>query len=296
LQQFEELMKAAEETGYAARPLPLFYALSQAGQAVEACAGHNPPRNHGLSVGSTAGALLQVSVDPSIGTTHSGRFQSVSKAIASPPLKARVQLGALMASIPELAPHVPPSGDDRWRHPIEILPVEHDGPGAHWRNATWESYRLVFGERVETAAALEEVLLYYPEIKGRWKAPYGGRDMLPLFWHADGHSHLESILLDDGGKGPSGIVASYREAYFLSPAVVSDDPPPCPLMTWWLITFGLSMLARYHPRLWVDALDIDASSEAVLLERCMEEALAVLPELVESAIIDAARSDPANRA
>jgi hypothetical protein len=67
-------------------------------------------------------------------------------------------------------------------------------------------------------------------------------------------------------------------------------------MTWWLITFGLSMLARYHPRLWVDALDIDASSEAVLLERCMEEALAVLPELVESAIIDAARSDPANRA
>ncbi|MBF6605700.1 MAG: hypothetical protein IVW53_08995 [Chloroflexi bacterium] len=39
LQQFEELLHAAEATGYAARPLPLFYALSQAGRAIVASRG-----------------------------------------------------------------------------------------------------------------------------------------------------------------------------------------------------------------------------------------------------------------
>ena len=50
LQQFEELMRAAETTGYASRPLPLFYAISQAGRAVAAAHADEPwiLSGHGL--------------------------------------------------------------------------------------------------------------------------------------------------------------------------------------------------------------------------------------------------------
>jgi YaaC-like Protein len=49
LQQFEELMVAAAAVGLAARPLPLFYALGQAGRALLAAWGPNYEiRGHGL--------------------------------------------------------------------------------------------------------------------------------------------------------------------------------------------------------------------------------------------------------
>jgi hypothetical protein len=39
LEQSEQLMRAARDVGYAARPLPLFYSLSQAGRAIAAAVG-----------------------------------------------------------------------------------------------------------------------------------------------------------------------------------------------------------------------------------------------------------------
>jgi len=49
LQQFEELLTAAEAAGHASRPLPLFYALSQAGRAIVAAYGDAPVcAGHGL--------------------------------------------------------------------------------------------------------------------------------------------------------------------------------------------------------------------------------------------------------
>src|SRR6266516_5009172 len=52
LRQAEELAAAARVVGYAARPLPLFYALSQAGRAIAAAhlSGAWELRGHGLTV------------------------------------------------------------------------------------------------------------------------------------------------------------------------------------------------------------------------------------------------------
>ncbi|MGO9899681.1 MAG: YaaC family protein [Solirubrobacteraceae bacterium] len=52
LEQSEQLMRAAEVVGPAARPLPLFYALSQAGRAIAAVHLPDPGwrlAGHGLS-------------------------------------------------------------------------------------------------------------------------------------------------------------------------------------------------------------------------------------------------------
>jgi hypothetical protein len=59
LQQFEELMDAAASVGYAARPLPLFYAISQAGRAIAAVHADDPWElsGHGLKHRATAASV-----------------------------------------------------------------------------------------------------------------------------------------------------------------------------------------------------------------------------------------------
>ena len=53
-----------------------------------------------------------------------------------------------------------------------------------------------------------------------------------------------------------------------------------PLMAWWALLFGFSVVARYHPALWTRALDADRSTLAVPLESLLDEALEVVPALV----------------
>jgi len=55
-------------------------------------------------------------------------------------------------------------------------------------------------------------------------------------------------------------------------------------MTWWAALYGLSILARYHPRTWVAALDLDSSDLAVPLDVILEEAMRAVPHLVHEAI------------
>jgi hypothetical protein len=49
--------------------------------------------------------------------------------------------------------------------------------------------------------------------------------------------------------------------------------------------FGLSLLARYKPALWVQALAVDRSDRAVPLEVVLDQAVEALPALVYSALI-----------
>jgi hypothetical protein len=51
------------------------------------------------------------------------------------------------------------------------------------------------------------------------------------------------------------------------------------LMMWWLVLFGLSMLARYEPAGWVAALDLDRPLGARLI-RLLDAAVDTIPELV----------------
>ena len=283
LQQFEDLMRAAEHTGYASRPLPLFYALSQAGKALEALAGVAPARYHGLGFETSEDSVLMTLVDPK----GDGRFQSVSKCVGSPPLNATAQLGALVASLPGLATYVPPGDERNWPHPVEVQEAPVEGPGAYLRGPNWNHYNLVFREEIESAEAVGTMLAQFPGLKGRWMHPYRSGQFLPQVQTVPGVGTVCPVLLKDNAEGISGIACAYREQFFVRPAVADGGPPPIPLMTWWLVSYGLSMLARYNPREWVRALDVDTSIDAVVLEHCMDEALTILPELIAMAILDA---------
>lgn len=56
-------------------------------------------------------------------------------------------------------------------------------------------------------------------------------------------------------------------------------------MTWWLVLYALSMFARYYPREWVAALDVDSSPFGVVLDRTMVRGILALPQLVLSEVI-----------
>jgi hypothetical protein len=58
-----------------------------------------------------------------------------------------------------------------------------------------------------------------------------------------------------------------------------------PLMLWWLLLFGLSIIARYHPGPWAAALSVDQSRHAVPLEALLDKAFDVLPALVYEAVL-----------
>ncbi|MFF3581296.1 YaaC family protein [Streptomyces mirabilis] len=77
-----------------------------------------------------------------------------------------------------------------------------------------------------------------------------------------------------------GPVYRFNDHRYLRPAFEPAKLPPSPLMSWWLLLYSFSMLARYEPLKWTDALDIDKSPDAAALEYAMDAALEVLPHLV----------------
>jgi hypothetical protein len=71
----------------------------------------------------------------------------------------------------------------------------------------------------------------------------------------------------------------------LLPTLPAHDEHLAPLMMWWLLLFGLSIFARYHPELWAQALDVDHSEHAVPLEGLLDRALEVVPTLLYEALL-----------
>jgi hypothetical protein len=61
------------------------------------------------------------------------------------------------------------------------------------------------------------------------------------------------------------------------------------LLTWWVLLFGFSMVARYEPAGWVSALRYDESDLAAPLEQLLDVGLDRVPELV----LDALHESPA---
>lgn len=114
LGQFQELMTAAKDSSAASRPLPLFYALSQAERAIAADrvddAWHL--RGHGLIAPDLDGQIVDISVHrqrkdkPPVDS-----FAGVARATGGVPFDDAVTIGALWKSLPEIFELLPASVD-----------------------------------------------------------------------------------------------------------------------------------------------------------------------------------------
>ncbi len=281
LQQFEELCRAAEVSGPASRPLPLFYALSQAGRAITAARGGPEHRAHGLTLGEPAGDPLETQLRPHVRGREPGQFQAVAQAVDSAAIGEPVEIGALIAALPEMAN--PLLIHEQWPQALPIWLRTDEGavptPG-------YTSIVIGTGENEFTLQELEQLLESYPSARRRIGVPDVVRTFphLPIYHTPSGLG--VGVLFHGDPRDLDALVPQYRiqDWRWLRPSIAGKDAPS-PLMNWWLLLFALSMYARYWPKQWVSALDVDSSVAAVTLERAMTRGVKALPQLVLNEVL-----------
>ena len=287
--QFEEQCTAAKVVTPFTRPLNLYYGLAQAGMAIAAAHAPDPWSfsRHGLKLPDRNAGLADMQVRPD----GDGAFQKVASATGSPGINGPVSIGALWASIPSL---VRTATLPNLSHPValDVIPEE-----SHLENPRAILY--IPGEMPTESEAwlarFTEILAEYPgtdDIRvplepGTVVAPNkaGKQWQITVEWPAPDVTRAmteEELRLFFGRIAPPYL---YEVDRALRPRIgASEDAPPSPLMTWWLLLYSFSILARYEPRRWVAMLDLDKSGAAISLQYLLEEALTVVPHLVLEAL------------
>jgi len=298
LQQSEDLFDAAQTTGPVARPLPLFYAVSQAGRAVAAAWTRDEWRvsGHGLSQDQAAnewqGDILRFRVRPH---TKPGIFGAVASAFGLPGLTSGVELGALWSALPGMTA---PKGN--WLRALPVWPQLYLQEGGFVLHLGAESrgYVSLRDQAPETDAdAIDALLSNYPAAAGarveivqriiqQRRTPWG--EGVPVRWPAP------SVEQTSDHSPPPDLGASYvhnrvplyryQQEHWLIPRVGDGRDELSALLLWWVLLFGLSLLARYEPAAWREAVDPDRSELAVPLEELLEEALTITPDLLYEAV------------
>jgi hypothetical protein len=287
--QFEEQFTAAKAVTAATRPLNLYYGLAQAGMAIAAAHAPDPWTfsRHGLRLGDRNPELADMLVGPE----GEGGFQKVATATGSPLITAPVSLGTLWASLPDLA-QVGTLPGSPWRIPLELsderfqatrpratlyLPGEMPDEPDSWMTA-FQAMMADYPSAAGWAIPIEDGRIQIThrsdhqwEVTLRWPAKEAGGEM--------SEEELEAFFRKVAPE------YRYRGDRFLRPSIDgAGGMPPSPLMTWWLLLYSFSILARYEPRRWVKLLDQDSSKVAVLVRYALEEALTAVPQLVLEAL------------
>ena len=297
LEQAEELSRATVDVGPAARPLLLFYALSQAGRAIAAVRVREgwETSSHGLRwQGPTGdGSILDRRIEPD--QRGRGLFGCVAVAVGSEQLLDGVELGAAWSALPELGVPALPVFRAHWRSPLYVYPTS-DEQEAEWLRGPHLTL-LVDGLRdLSGPQSVIDELAHYPSGEGGTPqslatdegpklvleyTPRAFGGLAPrVTWHAADATvaarttRLEEIAPLYQGTPNRALIPRLSDGAWLRP-----------ISLWWLVLFGLSNLARYEPDTWVRALNVNEDKLAVPLEGAMEEALDSIPHLVLEALL-----------
>jgi hypothetical protein len=295
LDQAEQLARGAAQIGPETKPLLLFYSLSQAGRAIAAV--HLKERweltAHGLTwLGPSAPVGLlerHVAAHP----LPTGSFQRVAEAVGSDSLSASVELGAVWSAIWELAYPALPFRKPEWRTALWVEESTFaNGPGRlHGSHLT-----LILGglNDISSVQAIQDELGHYPSAQGG----------VPQTISADPRDIVVTeALFGTDAQGPAVVWEAEDSTVAAVDALRNRVAPPYqgsgtralipqlpngdwlkPIMLWWLLLFGFSNAARYEPKLWTEALDVNRSPLAVPLESAMEEAIVSVPHFILEAL------------
>ena len=300
LEQAEQLFRAAELTGPQARPLLLFYGLSQAGRAISAAAsgitnGEARLYGHGITVNDLAIAsshsLAQLEISPSAGS-----FSQVAKALGSTNFESDTSIGDPWGLLPGLE-RFPLTGAAistplflDWSQSsagnvlVDILPLpssllyvaSDSATAARGSEEEWQAER----------ARVTNYLKRYPSLAGFDFLNPTGPASLRLI--GDQRCAITMTCAMRPGESPDDALnrhcVTYLGARFALRALNSNPMPPHPIVIWWAILYTLSMLARYQPDAWAKYVDVSKSPDAIPIEDLLDAALNVLPEAIYRAI------------
>lgn len=255
LEQCEQFLGAASETGYATQPVQLFYALSQAGRAIVAASPRVGNQSWKVSGhGWTANTNAAVAADVIVTATRVGLFPAVASALDIEALvpDEPVALRELWPLLPETA-DVPLTADVM----LPVLLFSQDG----WPKTStfaraevnWipRQVRDLYGQdRVRVKDHLDR----YPVLRGSMlqvSQPMGGLD----WWSAgpgmglsvEWRSGSPPLMVADNKTLSDLGVACYRSAddSVVTPAIGSMETGLHPFLALWAVLLALSSLARY---------------------------------------------------
>lgn len=273
LQQAEELLTAARSSGWASRPLPLFYALSQSARAVAAAVAEDrwELRGHGLKMKFESHPMESL-----VSPRASGSFPRISELLGSR-LSGPVALAEVWAALPTLADKPGPSEVAR---PLYIEHVEDEYPlsavAAPVRAA------VVFPPQLDDDH-YQEVLQSYPAVAGALVMMESRRTSMGYGRVISWPGRLEPRERFQRIRELVGVDSSSGGGWLL-PGVGEEKDLLPPFLLWWILLYGFSMLARYEPRRWRELLDVDASRWAVAVENALDVGIEALPGLLLDAL------------
>lgn len=283
LEQFEQLLAASQSTPPSALPLPLFYALSQAGRAIVAARGDCPRVDgHGLSQDRQQpqpSDLLHRKIKRTPSRSGLDAFGAVSRAINSPDIHGSLEIGALWVALPGTHRIPENAWRQNWRTALSVL----DETDYRAIQLGLTVIRAMSFSGNPYLGPMDSLVDRYPSIpQGARMRPLSGNENLDpgnwgmnIAWQAEGP--LEAVALVDPSVP--------NESKSLLPTLPEQSAVLNPLMTWWILLFGLSVFARYEPELWMEVLEIDRSPLAVPLESVLQQALVAVPALVHKELL-----------
>jgi hypothetical protein len=182
---------------------------------------------------------------------------------------------------------VQPRGDVGWPLALPFHPLvssNSDEP------PVWVAVSLR-GQRFEGPEAINRLLsTYYPDAIGAVATTYQGelQSTTSPWGPGLGVTWTQAEVKEPRGE-PSphpqnkSAEREYFEERWLIP-VVGDSSDHLPsVLIWWVLLFGLSLLARYEPAAWREALDPDQSPIADPLAQLLDDALEIVPHLLFTA-------------
>lgn len=268
IQQFEQLVVATRAIAAHARPLPLYYAAMHASKALSAAFGqHDHPRWHGLrqSRGAVAAEVMEFEIVPD--DEKSSVLTALCDLTGSGRIAGSVRLGDIFLSLPDLSekPH-----DLVGARPLHVDEIP---PNLDYYPVPENLVHVL----IETAEEPDPAL--YPTLEGWHRQPptqvgISSRRRSAIQFGRPGEYLQRHALLDE-------LAPTYRLSgeRWLIPRIEGTTKLLSPLVAWYSLLFGFSILARYEPDTWLAALDVQRP-HAVAIQAALEEATEALPELV----------------
>jgi hypothetical protein len=290
LAQFDELIASSAAVGPASRPLPLFYAMSQAGRAIAAA--HAKAawslRWHGLSSQELSVAPLDIEVSRMAAASKDERsvdsVTGVADATGSEVFAKATTIGALWSSLPEVFDLLPASFS-RELIPMRLV-LEPDPEGLRGRIDQAHLYTVAVDFDGTPDELDNDLSNNYPTSIGmNAYRPFQGQPVMRVLTHlGDGLVVRWNRDAAHGAGLDRDVAAVEQDGWcWLRPSV--SGVALSSLMTWWTLLFGLSMLARYEPAGWMQALDYESSELAAPLAKLLDIGLDRVPELTLGALI-----------
>lgn len=311
MEQAEQFFSAAQAVGPPTKPVLLFYGLSQAARSIAAAArtAHQSDwrlgGGHGITVGPMQGVGSAGLATLTLRDSGKGSFTALAGILGAASLPAETAIGHLWSLVPHLdlaplkgvgqgSPLAVKREDNmtmrnqRTRVRVAPIPSELVDTGLPEGPATGDLAGVIHAQRLAVTAYLDE----YPTLSGWSFAMPDGNPIGAMRVSVEAVDVPLILGSSSSAQGEVDDIAArtfnYQGVSYAFPRTGGSSSAAHPLLLWYAVLFGLSMLSRYEPKVWAKLIAIDSSEDASPIEAALDEAMRTLPQVILQTIHEVA--------